>query len=190
MYDDFFENTEVFTKPSTSTSAQKKKTRLLAVTSGKGGVGKSNIALNLAIALAQKNHAVAILDADLGLGNLDTLLGLVPKYNLSHVINGKKSLNDVLLTGPSGIKILPGGSGVADLANMAPEAQKNFISQFQSLDSQLDYVIIDTAPGISNIVTSFVTAAPEILPLQNSTKQSLTVSSSMSAKKQANPSDT
>lgn len=131
----------------------------IAVTSGKGGVGKSNIALNLSIALARQGASVCLLDANLGLGNIDLLCGLNGYWNLSHAITGARRLNEVVLEGPEGIHVVPGASGLIDVADLAPEAQSDMIRQLGELERKHDYVVIDTATGIHRSVRQFVTTA-------------------------------
>lgn len=140
-----------------------RKTRVLVVTSGKGGVGKSTLALNLALNLCARGKKVVLMDADLGLANLDIMLGLVPQYNLHHLILGKKSLKDITITGPYGLKIIPGGSGINELANLESDELKRIIAELGKLDGQFDYMIIDTGAGISKNVITFVLAANEVL---------------------------
>ncbi|MEN6389706.1 MAG: MinD/ParA family protein [Syntrophomonas sp.] len=140
-----------------------RKTRVLVITSGKGGVGKSTLALNLALNLCARGKKVVLMDADLGLANLDIMLGLVPQYNLHHLILGKKSLKDITITGPYGLTIIPGGSGINELANLDNEELKRIITELGKLDGQYDYMIIDTGAGISKNVITFVLAANEVL---------------------------
>lgn len=140
-----------------------RKTRVLVITSGKGGVGKSTLALNLALSLCARGKRVVLMDADLGLANLDIMLGLVPQYNLHHLILGKKSLKDITITGPFGLTIIPGGSGINELANLESEELKRIITELGKLDGLYDYMIIDTGAGISKNVITFVLAANEVL---------------------------
>ncbi len=137
--------------------------KVLAVTAGKGGVGKSNVAVNLAIALAEQNKQVMLLDADLGIGNVDILLGLHPKYNLSHVLRGDCSLNDILLPGPCGIRVVPAASGADFMTKLSPTEHAGLIASFSELTDNLDYLIIDTAAGISDTVISFARSSQELI---------------------------
>lgn len=137
--------------------------QVIAVTGGKGGVGKSNISVNLAIALAQSGKRVMLLDADLGLANIDVLLGIRADKTLSDVLSGACSLRDVLITGPGGIRIVPASSGVQKMASLSPQQHGALIRAFSDLSDQLDILIIDTAAGISDTVISFVRAANEAL---------------------------
>ena len=137
--------------------------RVLAVTSGKGGVGKTNISVNLAVSLAQIGRRVMVMDADLGLANLDIMLGLHPQYNLSHVLNGQRTLEEILLTGPAGIRVVPAASGVQNMAELEPAQHAGLIRAFSELSHTMDVLIIDTAAGISDSVISFSKAAQEVL---------------------------
>ena len=140
-----------------------KPVKVIAVTAGKGGVGKSNVAINLAIGLAQCKKNVMLLDADLGLGNLDILLGLYPKYNLSHVIKGQCTLNDIILQGPYGISVIPASSGADFMTQLLPSELAGIVDSFNELTEDLDYMIIDTAAGISDTVLSFARSSQELI---------------------------
>lgn len=137
--------------------------RIVAVTSGKGGVGKTNIAVNLALALRQLDYRVVLIDVDLGLANVDIILGLTPEYNLGHVFRGEKALRDIIVDGPWGLKILSGGSGVTDLANLNGWRLESFIRSLEQLNGEFDFVILDTGAGIHRNVLSFVLAATEVV---------------------------
>lgn len=137
--------------------------QVIAVTGGKGGVGKSNLSVNLSIALAQLRRRVVVLDADLGLANIDVLLGLQAERNLSDVLAGACELQDVLVPGPAGIKVVPASSGVQQMASLGPREHAGLVHAFSALSDQLDVLIIDTAAGISDTVVSFVRAANEVL---------------------------
>ena len=138
-----------------------KNTRVISVTSGKGGVGKTNIVCNLAYLLSRFDKKVMILDADTGLANIDILLGLTPEYNLEHVFNGEKQLKDVIIDGPGGIKIIPASSGIQSLSELSQDQKLQLLTEFDSLDEELDFFIIDTAAGISSNVVYFNLAAQE-----------------------------
>lgn len=140
-----------------------KPVRVIAVTSGKGGVGKTNVSINLSIALAQRGKRVMLLDADLGMANVDVLLGLHPHYNLSHVINGQRSLDEILVTGPAGIRVVPAASGVQLMADLDDAQHAGLIRAFSEINQSVDTLIIDTAAGISPTVVSFCKAAQEVL---------------------------
>ncbi len=137
--------------------------QVVAVTGGKGGVGKTNFSVNLSIALAEMRRRVVLLDADLGLANVDVLLGLKSKHNLADVLNGQCDLKDVLVDGPGGIKVVPASSGVQQMTQLNSQQHAALINAFSSLDQQLDTLVIDTAAGISDTVVSFVTASNEVV---------------------------
>jgi len=137
-------------------------TKTIAITSGKGGVGKTSLSVSLSIALARDGSSVTLLDADLGLANINVILGIIPKYNLYHVIKGKKKLKDIVIEVPEGIKIIAGASGFHQLANLESKQRNEFIGAVSELDSD-DYMIIDTGAGVSQNVLSFVMAADEVI---------------------------
>ncbi len=137
--------------------------KVIAVTSGKGGVGKSSVSVNLSVALARSGAQVMLMDADLGLANVDVLLGISPRYNLSHVIDGEASLEEVLVEGPEGIMIVPASSGTKRMAELGPAENAGLIHSFSELNHDVDYLIIDTAAGIADSVISFARAARDVL---------------------------
>jgi flagellar biosynthesis protein FlhG len=137
--------------------------RVIAVTSGKGGVGKTNVAANLAIALSNIGRNVMILDADLSLANIDVLLGLQPKFNLSHVLNGEADLNSTVLIGPGGVRLVPSASGNRAMMDLARPAQAAIIHAFSELVDQPDVLVVDTATGISDSVARFAEAANQAI---------------------------
>ncbi len=137
--------------------------QVIAVTGGKGGVGKSNVSVNLSIALADLGHRVVLLDADLGLANIDILLGITSKNNISNVLSGEISLRDVLVDGPGGIRIIPAASGTQAMASLEPVEHAGLIRAFSTISDQLDILVVDTAAGIGDGVVSFVKAAQEVL---------------------------
>lgn len=137
--------------------------QVIAVSGGKGGVGKTSVAINLGVALSQRGRRVALLDADLGLANIDVLLGLNPRYTLEDVLNHQCSLADVLLEGPAGMRIVPASSGTQRMASLSPLEHAGLIRAFSDLSGELDVLIVDTAAGISDSVVSFVQAAQEVL---------------------------
>ena len=140
-----------------------KQARVIAVINQKGGVGKTNVAVNLAIALGKKGKKVTLVDLDLGLANVDILLNLTSPYTLEHLILGYKMLEDIIIDGPGGIKIVPGGSGLPSLTNLNLMQQELFLSNFYKLTKNNDFVIFDIAAGISENVIRFTLAADEII---------------------------
>lgn len=137
--------------------------RVIAVSSGKGGVGKTNSVVNLAVAFANMGKKVLLLDADLGLGNLDVLLGIAPKYNIGHLLRGERTMEEVLVEGPAGIMILPASSGVHELTDLGTEDRLALASHLENLGMDIDLMIIDTGAGISNNVLFFNMAAQDII---------------------------
>ena len=143
--------------------AEPRPVHVIAVTSGKGGVGKTNVSVNLAVAMAESGKQVMLLDADLGMANVDVMLGLHPHYNLTHVISGERTLEEVMVSGPSGLKIIPASSGVQRMAELSQQEHAGVIRAFSEIGHQLDTLIIDTAAGISDSVVSFTRASQEVL---------------------------
>jgi len=144
-------------------SESRKVTKVVAVTSGKGGVGKTNIVANIGFELSRAGQRVMILDADLGLGNLDILLGLTPKYNLSHVIMGDKRIDEVVLEGPGGLRILPAASGIQELTQLSRDQKIGFLTELERLLIAVDFLLIDSGAGISPNVLDFSVTAQQIL---------------------------
>jgi flagellar biosynthesis protein FlhG len=144
--------------------AEKRKyVKTIAVTSGKGGVGKTNLVANLAIALRRLGKEVMIMDADLGLSNIDILLHLAPRYNIQHMLNGAMKLKDILINGPHGIRILPASSGVQELTALDEFQRLRVLEEFDAYEGDMDVLLIDTAAGISENVAFFCIAAQEII---------------------------
>jgi flagellar biosynthesis protein FlhG len=137
--------------------------RVLAVTSGKGGVGKTSVTVNLAILLARWGKRVIVLDCDLGTANVDVMLGLHSRYSLQHVLSRQRRLDEVVVNGPHGIRVIPGGSGLQELANLSDARREELLATFAELDSQADVLLLDTGAGISDNVLQFVLAAGEAL---------------------------
>ena len=148
------------TKPQGQQAA--KKTRVITVASGKGGVGKTNLSVNMAIAYARLGKRVVVMDADLGLANVNIMLNMIPKYNLYHVIRKQKSMREILLDTEYGIQILAGASGFSKIANLSEEERQSFITELYTL-SNADIIIIDTSAGVSSNVLSFVAAADDAI---------------------------
>lgn len=152
----------------------RKPVKVIAVASGKGGVGKTNVAVNLAVALAQQGAKPLLFDADLGLGNVDILLGLSPRYNLSHVVSGEKSIEEVLVNGPQGIRVLPAASGIARMAVLDGLVQASLIQAVSNLDIDVDYLLIDLAAGIAGDVLTFSCAAQDVIVVVSNEPASIT----------------
>jgi flagellar biosynthesis protein FlhG len=138
-------------------------TKIIAVTSGKGGVGKTNVVANLSVCLSELGKKVVVLDADFGLANLDVLLGLTPRYHLGHVLFGNKTLTEIMVQGPQGIRIIPASSGLQRMSELTLAQRNHLIESFTHLDSDTDYFIIDTAAGISRNVIHFLLSAQEVI---------------------------
>lgn len=158
-------------------SSQKKVStdaRIIAISSGKGGVGKTNFTVNIGIALTKLNKKVTIIDADLGLANIDIILGLVPKFTLTHVLKNQKNIEDIIMDGPDGIKIISGGSGVMDLVNLSAQELEALIKTFEYLNEDSDYILIDTGAGLNQSVLSFIQAAQELIVVVTSDPTSIT----------------
>jgi len=147
---------------------------VIAITSGKGGVGKTNFTVNFAIALARLGKKVIVFDADLGLANIDVLLGSCPVINLGNVIKGEAKLQNIIMEGPEGIKIVPGGSGLSELTNLDAEEINGFVREIIEIENTTDYLLIDTGAGLAKDVMSFVLAANEIFVLSTADPTSIT----------------
>ena len=154
--------------------ASKQLPKVIAVTSGKGGVGKTNIVGNLAVALTKIGKKVVIIDADVGLANIDIIFNLRPKYSLRHVINSEKTLDQVMVTTDHGIQILPGGSGFADLTNLSEGEKLNLLSEFETLYDKADIIFVDTGAGISSNVLYFNSACDECIVVATQEPTSIT----------------
>jgi flagellar biosynthesis protein FlhG len=137
--------------------------RVIAITSGKGGVGKTNVVAGLAIALAQQGQRVVVMDADFGLANLDILLGLSPKYTLEHVLRGEKVIEEILLKGPMGIRIIPASSGIQELTRLDTMSELRLVQGLQRVAETADWLLIDTAAGIHDSVLKLLMAAQEVI---------------------------
>jgi flagellar biosynthesis protein FlhG len=137
--------------------------RVVAITSGKGGVGKTNVVASLAVTLARLRQRVIVLDADFGLATLDILLGLSPKYTLEHVLRGEHVLEEILLEGPEGIRILPASSGIQELTRLDTASELRLVQGLQRVSASADWLLIDTAAGIHDSVIKLLMAAQEII---------------------------
>ena len=137
--------------------------KIVAVTSGKGGVGKTNVVANLSVSLSELGKKIVVLDADFGLANIDVLLGLTPRYHLGHVLFGNKTLTEIMVQGPKGIRIIPASSGLQRMSELTLAQRNHLVESFTSLDSDTDYFIIDTAAGISRNVIHFLLSAQEVI---------------------------
>jgi flagellar biosynthesis protein FlhG len=142
---------------------QSKQIKVVAITGGKGGVGKTSITLNTAVAMAKLGKKVMVLDADLGLANVDVMLGLRVQRNLSHVLSGDCTLDEILVTGPYGVKIAPATSGAKSMTELSPHEHAGLIRAFGELKTPIDMLFIDTAAGISEMVMSFSRAAQDVV---------------------------
>lgn len=138
--------------------------RIITVTSGKGGVGKTNLSVNFALAMAARGKSVLLFDADMGLANVDVMLGMIPQYTLLNVLNGQKSLSEIILEGPGGIKLVASGSGgVQELADLNESQRVKFLDALMELQNQSDIILIDTGAGLHRNVLAFVIAAEEVV---------------------------
>ncbi len=137
--------------------------KILAVTSGKGGVGKTNVVANLSVSLSELGKKVVVLDADFGLANIDVLLGLTPRYHLGHVLFGNKTLTEIMVQGPKGIRIIPASSGLQRMSELTLAQRNHLVASFTNLDADTDFFIIDTAAGISRNVIHFLLSAQEVI---------------------------
>lgn len=145
----------------------------IAITSGKGGVGKTNVVINLAIALQRMKKKITIFDADLGLANIDILLGLTPKYNIVNLISDNFPIEKIMIEGPSGIKIIPASSGIQEITNLDPFQEEKLLQELAKVEDFTDILLIDTAAGISNLVLSFLLSSEEIVLVTNSEPTSI-----------------
>ncbi len=155
-------------------SSNGKHVRVIAITSGKGGVGKTNIAANLAYILSNMRKRALILDADAGLANIDLVLGLTPKYNLYHVLKGEKTISETIVQGPGGIMILPSSSGIQEMSELSRGQKLTLLSELSALNQEIDFMLIDTAAGIAGNVMYFNSAAREIIVVASPEPTSLT----------------
>jgi flagellar biosynthesis protein FlhG len=148
--------------------------RVLAVSSGKGGVGKTNFVANLAYALSKRGKKVLVVDADLGLNNIDILLGLTPEKHIGHVLSGESNVEDIILQGPADIHVLPAGDGLQELTQLQPEKKMVLMDELDRVSQGYDFLIFDTGAGISTNVTFFCSAAHETILIATTEPTSLT----------------
>ncbi|MGK0441081.1 MAG: MinD-like ATPase involved in chromosome partitioning or flagellar assembly [Pseudohongiellaceae bacterium] len=148
--------------------------RVIAISSGKGGVGKSSIAVNLGISLARQGKKVCLLDADTGLANVNILLGIQPQYSLEHVLYGTKAIDEIMLTGPFGLKVIPGASGISETVSLHPRQQLRLTRELSRIEKEFDYLLIDTAAGIAETTLDFISAAQYALVVITPEPTSLT----------------
>ncbi|MEW6167205.1 MAG: MinD/ParA family protein [Pseudomonadota bacterium] len=151
-----------------------KPVQVIAVTSGKGGVGKTSTSVNLAVSMALDGRQVMLLDGDLGLANIDVMLGLQPTYNLSHVIAGSCTLDDTLVEGPAGVLVVPASSGRRNMAELSPAEHAGLVHAFSDLQRPIETLIVDTAAGIADSVITFSQASQEVIVVVTNDPQSLT----------------
>ena len=150
------------------------KVRVITITSGKGGVGKSNLTVNLALSFAKRGKRVVIFDADFGFANVDILLGLVPHHNMYHVVRGEKKLSEIILAGPLGIRLVPGSTGLLEMAHLSVLQRQQLLRQLLELEGNTDIILIDTGAGISKAVLGFIAAATDVLLITNPEPTSIT----------------
>jgi len=148
--------------------------KIIAVSSGKGGVGKTNVSINLALSMAKEGKEVLLMDADLGLANVDVLLGLNIEHDLSHVIKGERSLEEIIVTGPSNLKVIPASSGISKMANITQVEQMGLINAFSGLGMAVDVLLIDTGAGIADSVINFCNAAQDVIVVVHDEPASIT----------------
>src|ERR1700694_4219544 len=137
--------------------------KVIAVTGGKGGVGKTTVSANLAVSIAAQGRDVMLVDADLGLANVDVVVGLKPRLHLGHVVRGECSLEDAIVTGPHGLQIVPAASGIKRMANLSDTEQAGIIRAFSDLYHRVDVLVVDTAAGLHDSVTTFTQAAHHVV---------------------------
>jgi flagellar biosynthesis protein FlhG len=152
----------------------RKKARLIAVTSGKGGVGKTSLTVNLAVQLGQRGYRVIVIDGDLGLANVEVMLGIVPKYSMYELVNSQKRLSDIITDGPAGIKFISGGTGIIEMAGLERQKFDKILQSLTALDNYADFILIDTGAGITKDVMKFVLAVQEVILVTSSEPTSVT----------------
>ena len=157
---------EILRQLASKSSGLNEKSKIITITSGKGGVGKSNFVVNLAIALAKEGKKILLFDADIGMGNDDVLMGIYHKYNIMDVINGEVSIENGIIEGPHGIHLLPGGTGINNIEDLTEEQRERFISEIDRIDGY-DYILIDCPPSLGVLTVNALTASDSVLiPVQ------------------------
>jgi len=167
-------------KPTTESRSTTRQTadtqfpKVIAITSGKGGVGKTNVTSNLAIALAKQGNRVCIFDADTSLANINVVMGLTVEHTIEHLLTGERTVDEILLAGPEGVMIIPAASGIAECANLDQDQRRRLVSALESLENCFDYILIDTAAGIGDSVLYFVQSAQYAIVVISTEPTSLT----------------
>lgn len=173
------QNLRNIVKKNTVVKENEKKSRIITVTSGKGGVGKTSVSINLAIQFRLQGKSVIIFDADFGLANIEVMIGAIPKYNLSDLIYRGKDLNDILMKGPMDIGFISGGSGISGLGDLTKDQLTYLVYKIKELESMADIIIIDTGAGISSAVMDFVVVSNEVILVTTPEPTSITDSYSL-----------
>lgn len=163
---------EILRQLASKSSGLNEKSKIITITSGKGGVGKSNFVVNLAIALAKEGKKILLFDADIGMGNDDVLMGIYPKYTMFDAINGKE-IEDIIEQGPAGVMLLAAGSGLNQIEDLQTEEREKFLNKLESLEGY-DYIIMDTGAGINKSVLAFISCSEELVLLTTPEPTSLT----------------
>ena len=164
---------EILRQLASKSSGLNEKSKIITITSGKGGVGKSNFVVNLAIALAKEGKKILLFDADIGMGNDDVLMGIYPKNSVLDLINGKLAIEDIIVNGPEGVKLLPGGSGLNNIEDLQQNQRDLFLKKIEILEG-FDYIFIDTGAGISRSVLAFIACSDEVILVTTPEPTSLT----------------
>ncbi|GIQ68625.1 site-determining protein [Xylanibacillus composti] len=151
-----------------------RETRVITVTSGKGGVGKSNFTLNFAIGLQKRGYKVLVFDADIGLANIDVLMGVTPKYNLYHLLKREKTISEIIYNGYHGLQFIAGGSGFNDLIRLSDDEVQYFSKEVEQLNGQVDYILFDTGAGLTKETMAFILAAQETIVVTTPEPTSIT----------------
>lgn len=173
------QNLRNIVKKNTVVKENEKKSRIITVTSGKGGVGKTSVSINLAIQFRLQGKNVIIFDADFGLANIEVMIGAIPKYNLSDLIYRGKDLNDIIMKGPMDIGFISGGSGISGLGDLTKDQLTYLVYKIKELESMADIIIIDTGAGISSAVMDFVVVSNEVILVTTPEPTSITDSYSL-----------